>query len=144
MEHVARFLNGLPDAYQQLVKSVFDDMGQEGSEALMKKLKARVDELAEKIDRRRKRATDFEAQIRDTDAVLSKLDEFRSTNGSRDDLGLLLLNEVLRDRAERLRSLIEKIDINSLVQKKRELEDTTSRLRNRLKIAESLTLMFKG
>lgn len=144
MEEVGRFLNSLPDAYQQLVKSVFDDMGQEGSEALMKKLKARIDDLADKIDRRRKRSTDFEAQIRDTDDVLSKLDEFRSSNGSKADLGLLLLNEVLRDRAERLRTLIEKIDIESLIQKKRELEDTTSRLRNRLKIAESLTLLFKA
>jgi hypothetical protein len=141
MEVVKRFLNSLPDAYQQLVKSVFDDMGEEGAENLMKKLTKRVSDLGDKIENRRKRATNFEAQIRDTDFILERLDAFKE-NGNAKDLGLLLVGELLRDRAERLRHLIEKVEVDTLVQKKRELEDTMSRLRNRMRIAEGLNLLL--
>lgn len=141
MEVVKRFLNSLPDAYQQLVKSVFDDMGEEGAEVLMTKLTRRVEELDGKISNRRRRATNFESQIRDTDFVLERLDSFKENANSK-DLGLLFLGEILRDRTERLRHLIEKVEVETLVQKKRELEDTMSRLRNRMRIAEGLNLLL--
>lgn len=141
MEVVKRFLNSLPDAYQQLAKSVFDDMGEEGAENLMRKLTKRVGELDDKIVFRRRRATNFEAQIRDTDFILERLDSFK-VNGNSEDLGLLFLAELLRDRVERLRHLIEKVEVETLVQKKRELEDTMSRLKNRMRIAEGLNLFL--
>ncbi len=141
MEIVKRFLNSLPDAYQQLAKSVLDDMGQEGAENLMSKLTRRINELTTKITNRRKRATNFEAQIRDTDFVIERVNSF-SENGNANDLGIMLLNELLRDRVERLRLLVEKVEIETLVQKRRELEDTKSRLKNRMKIAEGLSLLL--
>ena len=141
MEVVKRFLNSLPDAYQQLVKSVLDDMGEEGAENLMNKLTRRIEELDGKIANRRRRATNFEAQIGDTDFVLERLDSFKE-NGNSKDLGLLFVGEILRDRTERLRNLIEKVEVDTLVQKKRELEDTMSRLRNRMRIAEGLNLLL--